>query len=361
MTDKYFPGIGISAGSLMLKWDLLNQHIHQHCIKLNPGDNVNIFINFECILKNLSMQKNLVNLATFHKHKIVIELESAILNLLANYRMYFNKEKCKPKLYFYYTDLGEHIQEMSIYNKYYRNFYHNRYIKNPQFRQMGDVLNRIIIPEIELILSYVPDCYFLRSKTFDSSIIPYIISTFSDSKNVIITGDIFDTLYMFNPNFIVIYIKRRFKHFNVTSDIESTVRTIIKGESPFDISIFNSEMYYRLLLSIKGSKIRNIRSAKGFGYGKFASILNLGMRDDIILKDFQSLDSIIELFPVQYRDDIKNAFQCTSIDTQYDLLNDTDIDYIKSQIIDKSDIESLEALNNKRFLEFPINLQGLIN
>ena len=42
----------------------------------------------------------------------------------------------------------------------------------------------------------------------------------------------------------------------------------------------------------KGSKIRNIRSAKGFGYGKFASILNLGMRDDIILKDFQSLGSV---------------------------------------------------------------------
>jgi len=56
----------------------------------------------------------------------------------------------------------------------------------------------------------------------------------------------------------------------------------------------------------------------------------------------------------------KQAFQCTSLMTQYELLSNTDIDEIKMQIIDKVDTESLEALNNKRFLEFPINLQGLI-
>jgi len=42
-------------------------------------------------------------------------------------------------------------------------------------------------------------------------------------------------------------------------------------------------------------------------------------------------------------------------------LSETDIDEIKSQIIDKVDTASLEALNNKRFVEFPINLPGLIN
>ncbi len=361
MTDKYFPGIGINAGSLMLKWSLLDFQIHQHHLPINPGDHVNVFINFETILRNLTMQNNLLNLVNFHKQKVVIELESAILNLMANYRMYFHKEKCIPKLYFYFTDLGEHQQEMKIYNKYYRTYYHNRYMKNPKFKLMGEILNSIIIPEISLILSYVPDCYFLRCNTFDGSIIPLIVSTFSDNKNIIITGDIFDTLYMFQPNFITVYIKRRFKNFKVTSNIEETVRTIVKGESPFDLNIFNSEMYYRLLLSIKGSKIRNIRSAKGFGYGKFMKILQMGIKQDIILRDFQSLDSIIELFPEQYREDIKNAFQCTDLETQFQLLNETDIDFIKSQIVDKIDIESLESLNNQRFLEFPINLQGLLN
>lgn len=357
--EKYIHGIGITAGSQMLKWDILNQHIHPR--KLQPGDHVNIFINFEAVLRNISMQKNLHDIVNFHKHKMVIELESAILNLMANYRMYFKKEKCIPRVFLYSTTIDFDNQHMSVYNKFYRSYYKNRYVQNPQFKLVGDVLNEIIIPEIKLILLYVPGCYFIETKTFDSSLVPLIISETDSSKNVIVTSDIFDTLYLFNSNFITIYIKRRYSHFNVISDIDGAIQSIIKDESPLDLTIFNSELYYRLLLSIKGSKIRNIRSAKGFGYGKFLKLLKDGINKDIVLRNFESIDSVLELFPDKYHQDIKLAFQCTSLETQHGLLNEVDISEIQSQIVDKVDIPSLESLNNKRFLEFPINLQGLLD
>lgn len=360
-SEEYTGGIGVTAGAWMLKWNLLDQHIHEKTINIKPGDDINVFINFECILKNLSVYKGLNSLVTFHKQELVIELEASILNLIANYRAYFKKEKCNPKLYFYYTDLNFESQSMNIYNKSYRNYYKNRYTQNPQFARMSEVLLNIIIPEIKLILSYCPGCYFIEANTFDSSVIPYVISTHLSGKNIIISGDVFDTLYMFDPNFVMIYIKRRFQHFNVCSDIDSAVQSIVHEQDPFDLTIFRSEMYYRLLLSIKGSKIRNIKSAKGFGYGKFISLMRSGLNNGIILKDFSSLDSILEIFPEKYRNDIKEAFQCTSIYSQYSLLNNTDIDNIMSQIIDKVDMTSLEALNNKRFFNHPINLQSLIN
>lgn len=359
--EKYVPGIGVSAGLLMLKWDLLSSHLKTSITGIKPGDQVNVFINFESILRNMTLQKNLLQLVNFHKQKLVIELESAILNLVANYRMYFRRNGCDPKIYLYYTDLIGTKQEMSVYNKYYRNYYHNKYMQNPQFRDMGKIVTSLIIPEIELILSYIPGCYFIKSKSFDGSLIPMICSSFSDNKNIIITSDIFDTLYLFNSNFVTIYIKRRYQNLTVTSEIDQTVQTIVKNENPFDLTIFNSELYYRLLLSIKGSKIRNIRSAKGFGYGKFMKLLKDGLKMDIVLKDFESIESVIQLFPVKYRDDIKNAFRCTGLEIQYALLSDMDKESIKNQLIDKSDISSIESLNNQRFLEFPINLQGLVN
>ena len=358
--DKYVPGIGISAGIWMLKWDQISQQLEMSDLKLKEGDKINVFINFESILRNLSWNKDLNKKVQFFKQDVVLELESAILNLIAHYKAFFKKEKCKAKLYFYYTDILAEEQQMKVYDKYYRQYYRNRYLTNPQFRPMGLLLSEIIIPEVKLILSYVQDCYFLCSRGYDSSVIPIAISNFSNRKNVIITGDVFDTLYLFNPNFITIYIKRRFQHFSVISDINSAVQSIVKNENPFDLTIFNSEMYYRLLLSIKGSKIRNIRSAKGFGYGKFIKLLKDGIDRNIVLKDFSSLDSIIQLFPDNYAGAIKKAFQCTSIDTQYKLLSETDIEELKTQIVDKIDIESLESLNNKRFLEYPINLQSLI-
>lgn len=358
--EKYIPGVGISAGCLMLKWDLLNAHIHRED-KIKPGDDVNIFINFESILRNLTMKNNIHELITFHKQKVVLELESAILNLVANYRMYFHKEKTMPKIYLYYTELENLEQEMVVYNKFYRSYYSNKYLQNPQYKQIGRIMTDIIIPEIELILSYIPNCYFVKTKRFDGSLIPSIISKFNSSaKNVIITSDIFDTLYLFKKEFVTIYIKRRYANFKVISDVESSVQSIVTDTNPFDLTIFNSEMYYKLLLSIKGSRIRNIKSAKGFGYVKFLNLITAGIDKGIVLKDFNSVNSVIELFPDKYRNDIKEAFECTSLDVQSTLLAKSDIEGIKLQLVDKVDTGSIEALNNKRFLDFQINIQGLM-
>ena len=361
--ESYKPSIGYAAGTLMVKWDDLDSHMNNQVIHIEPGDKVNVFINFECILRNITQRKNLATDLSYYKREICLELESAILNLVAHYRAYFKaKYKAIPKVYLYYTNLKSDVpQEMSAYNKYYRSYYHNRYIQNPQFKEMGNVLLNTIIPEVSLILSYIPNCYFIQSDGFDGSIIPQVISEFDDSKNVVISGDVFDTLYMYNPDIIMIYIKRRFQYFSMASSPEEVIRSIVKNNDPFNLTIFNSKMYFRLLLSIKGSKIRNIKSAKGFGYNRFIKILNDGFKDGVVLKEFSSLDSIIELFPEQYREDIKAAFKCTDLDVQRNLLNATDINNVKSQIIDKIDISSVEALNNKRFLEFPINLPYLLN
>ena len=359
--ETYIPNvISKRPGSIMIKYETLNEHINSNPIKLQPGDKINVFINFEIVLRNLASEKSIQDRVNFHKKKLVLEIESSILNIVAHYKAYFNG-KYDTKIYLYHTDLSSRKQQMSVYNKYYRTYYQNRYMQNPQFKTMGMIMKNTIIPEVELILSYIPNSYFLKSKTFDSSIIPYIVSTFSEAKNIIITSDVFDTLYLFNPNFMVIYDNRRFSAGTIMSDIDPIVRSIIKYEDPFDLSLFNSELYYKLLISIKGSKIRNIRSAKGFGYGKLLKLLRDGIDNDIVLRDFESIDSVIELFPDKYKEDIKTAFQCSDLGIQYSLLSETDINEIKSQIIDKVDTASLEALNNKRFAEFPINLPGLIN
>ena len=75
-------------------------------------------------------------------------------------------------------------------------------------------------------------------------------------------------------------------------------------------------------------------------------ILKQGIANGVVLRDFSAIDSIIQLFPADYRIDIKQAFQCTSIDDQFNLIGEADIESIKSQIIDKIDIESVEALKN---------------
>ena len=355
--EIYQAGVGVTVGAQMLKWDLLDQEIHRNPLKLPPNTHVNVFINLESVFRNLSMYKNLQELIALHKQKVLLELESSILNLVASYRSYFKKEKCLPSVYLYYTKIDFEKQQMEVYNKHYRNYYQNRFLQNSQNRSIGNLLNDSILPELKIILNYTPGCYLIESNTFDSSLIPKILSS---DKNVLISSDIFDTLYLDDPRFIVIYIKRRYSNFSVISEREEVVRSVVKDSNPFDLTIFNSELYYKLLLSIKGSKIRNIKSAKWFGYTKFLSILKSGLEKGIVLENFTCIDSVLELFPTKYQADIKSALQCTDLDTQYGLLSETDIQEIRSQVIDKSDAQSLLSLNNQRFLDFPISISGLI-
>lgn len=354
MGMERYKSIGVAAGAMMLPWAYLNQHLPDI-----HNTNVSVFINLEGVLRNLTLQKNLNELASSYKKKIVLDLESSIINMLASYRSYFLKERCTPKIYLYYTSLNKSNQRMTSYCKYYRNYYRNKYCQNPEFCKMGKLFQDTIVPEVKLILSYVKDCYLIESKDFDSSLIPLILMD-KNVPSVVISTDVFDTLYLFQENFKMIYIKRRYSNLKVISDIEGVIQSIIKGENPFDLSIFSAELYFRLLLSIKGSKIRNIASAKGFGYSKFLNAIKNGVEEDIVLRDFESIDSVIELFPDKYREDIKNAFLCTDLELQYDLLTEVDIEATQRQAIDRLDSESLDKLNNERFLEFPINIPALM-
>jgi len=358
--DKYKQGVlQYAAGSSMLKYQLLNDHLK---LEFLPEQKVNLFLNFETILNNLTTVRDITAMITFHKQSAVLDLESSILNLVAHYRSYFQRKGCQTKVFFYYTDLlAEEEQSMTLYNKFYRSYYKNHYLKNPAYKVVGELMTEIVIPEIELILSYVSGCYFLKSKSFDGSLIPLVIEKrYPADHNIIITSDIFDTLYFFYPQYKTIYLKRRYGNFKITSVVMEAAQSIITDHSVFDLQLFASELYYKMLLAVKGSKIRNIQSSKGFGYGKFLSVLKEGLDSGKVLKEFSSINSVIDLFPGQYQDELKQAAQCMDLQNQLNLLNETDFDFVCSQMIDRVDNASLEALNNQRFLDFPINLAGLL-
>ena len=353
--EAYRRGVGISAGSLMIKWKTLDNIIKQSNLTLDETS-VNVFINFESILNNITNMRNLIRSIVNFKKDFVLELESSILNLVANYRSYFRHLHTDTKIFLYYTDLTSKEQQMRIYKKYYRTFYFNKYNNNPQFRDVMRVVRSNVIKEIKLIIDYIPSVYLIKTNDFDSFLIPLI---FQEEKNVIITSDIFDSLYYFKSNFLPIIIRRKYNNMKILSSSEDVSIELTNESDLIKTNIFSSELYYRFLLTAEGSKIRNINSIKELGYKRLIELLNDGISRGIVLKDFSSLSSIIELFPDKYRKELEENFKCVSLDNQYDMLTDADIASIKDQVIDKIDVVSIQALNNRRFLEYPINLTGL--
>ena len=91
--EAYVNKLSLSCIGYQLKFQTIYE-----CLNLTPnkpikGETVNVFINLECVLKNLAMQKGLNSIIEFHKQNVILDMESSILNLMAHYRMYFEKEK----------------------------------------------------------------------------------------------------------------------------------------------------------------------------------------------------------------------------------------------------------------------------
>ena len=357
MEAKYHTGIGTTAGSMMIKWVELDRHIAP--ILSDQSNSVNVFINFESILDNLSHRRNILQTIVNFKQQFVLEMESAILNVAANYRMYFKKHQKDCKIFFYYTDLTSDKQIMRTYKKYYRKFYFNKYNNNPQYRDILQIVKRNIIKEVELICQYIDRVYFVRAKGFDASIVPKILE---GDNNVIITTDRFDTLYHFDGNFTPIYICRDKGIRTIISDLDSMILHLLKNDEPNRsiINIFHSKLYYQLLLISIGDNYRNIDTIRELKMDQMILLLQESMKNGSILMEYTSLTPIMDIFPKKHVEMISENYRCMSLDTHEEMLTDGDREYIQTQLIDKIDVASLSALNNRRFLEFPLNLQGLM-
>ena len=357
--DKYSPGIGFCAGYLMLKWNILNQIFND--LKLTNSSKVNLFINFESILRNICKFKKFNTLFTYFTQKTVLEFESSVLNLIAHYRAYFKKNGIDCKIYLYYTDLEKDLQSMKSEFKYYRNCYYNKYKNNPEFKNIYNLL-KIAIPDLELILNFVNGAYLTKVSDCDGSIVPKLISQNSDRINILISEDLFDSLYLFE-NFKVIYIKRSFsKNINrcVFTEPIGIVSSLVDYDDIFNLALFENEMFFKLLLDFNGSPIRNLSSFTDdtLALNDFTDLLINESRKNSIIKNFESIKSLNSIFSKKLLTDLAKSFK--AFDLNLHLFKVKNEDNILNNLIDKFDNENLMALNNQRFLDFPLKIVDLI-
>ena len=357
--EKYFNGIGFCAGIFMLKWNVFANYLTD--LKLESGSKINLFINFESILENICNFKRFNNLMSFYKQKVVIEFESAVLNLLAHYRGFFKKNNYNGNIYLYCTGLNDLNQSMKKINKWYRNYYFNKYTRNPEYKNIKSLYD-IAVNDLKLIIKFIPNCFIIESNGCDGSMIPKL---FEDSNNVIITKDLFDTIYLFE-NFKVLFIKQSYRK-NINECIFTDPINILSNELDPSINIcktniFTSEMYYKILLSFIGNHYRNIDDLNSdtIKTKDFVELLNTKILSEELLMDFKSIESAIKSIPKKIQNSLMNNFKCFDFNNHLSLMTENNIDNIKTQAITEYDLESIQALNNQRFLEFPVSIIDLI-
>lgn len=336
-----------------VKFAKLDELIEYNIQTIPKGSSVNLFINMESILSKLSNPK--VDEYLRVAQNTHIELISEILNLASHYRLYFTKNKINSNIYMYMQYPFNSDYKNRLFNKDYRKYYYHTYNYSLRCTALSNVFINTI-PLTKIIFEYIEGIYFIESGSIENSIIPKIIMEHTNPKdfNFILTSSVYDYQFVnYNTNIIVskqddsVLLTQN----NIMEYIKNAHRiTLNKNISPYTLPF---------ILSIVGSKHRNIYNIKGYGMKKVFKLLERALDDGLITDNTNNINLLISIIKAGYRDIIIDNFHCTDIDFQYNQLTKKDIHDVMSQCIDKFDNVSLKKLNDEFFINSPINLMEL--
>lgn len=202
----------------------------------------------------------------------------------------------------------------------------------------------------------------------EGSLIPYIIGKEDPSyKNFIISTDMFDTQYSGIPGYCSHLINRFSKNFkyNICS-IEDILTKLTVSDDPDESRIIvNTVSPYHIycgFLATMGEKQRSIDGIAGVGIKGYTKLIRNGINTNDLCLDASNPEMIGKAFHnIDSENTFINNYYCTCIEYMYNALNEAHIGQIMNQIEDRSDNNSLRALNGTRFANHPILLDGLLN
>jgi hypothetical protein len=330
---------------------------------LQPTDRVNVFINMETIFKYLSMINDLEKKLVLQKNFPII-LTSNIINLAAHYKRFFVNNNLDTRVYLYNTDFKSDQFNQFKYNEDFRSYYLLKYNGNPKFVYLTDALKETVLPEVKTICDFIPRVYYLSSNNIEGSLIPYIVGEDDrNRKNIIISGDFFDTQYSLIPNYFVSYIHSAVGYRSICNNPREYLKEITKKQNDELESLcktYSNYSMYCSLLSVLGDRMRSIDGISGVGPKILEKYILQGISRNEITLNTNNPSMIGSIF---HDDDMKeefvNNFYCISARDMYDELTTSNKLSILNQRKDRFDNNSLIQLNASRFYNYPLMLEAL--
>jgi len=337
-----------------VKFTKLDQLISEHCKDITKDSKVNIFINFESVLKKLA-SSNIEEYLRVKTEDRSFEMISNIVNLAAHYRWFFTKNKIYSKVYIYFSFPFKSYYKNRLVNPDYRTYYEHKYSKNPNHFVLGSVLDNAI-PFTKIILEYIEGVYLIQGEHLESSLVPRIITNDVEDNivNFIVSTDKYDYQYA-NKGHYIIRPKQDNSYMVSKENLISTIKKEEKVDSDTDI---NSE-YYPFILSLMGDKYRNIDKIKRVGLTNIIKMINKAKKENVIGEDVYNINILSNIIKEEFKPLVLNNFYCVDIDTQYQLCNIKDLYTITSQLVDKFDNASLKKINDEFFTNYPLYILEL--
>lgn len=330
-----------------IKYIILNELLKD--IEFKKGEEINIFINLESVIKKIKYTTEDKE-SIFCGPKRNLLLISCIFNLIAHYRRYFDKRGLCSKVFIY----GPEGIDIDYLNREYSKDYR----KSITIQETTDTvavgnIYRKIIPMLKDIIAYVKDVYFITSGIIEPSVIPYLINVMlpNDNKNFLITSDVYEYQYT-KENFYILKPKMEKSLLIDKNNIMDVLKCRVKCKSSLEPDV----NFISFILSIIGDSYRGIPKINKVGISTIFKLIDTGIKNNIINNEVENINILLEIVEEYNQNQIMLNYLCTSIREQEKRISTSEEAYIKNQLINKHDAGYLRDVNDKYFMEFPLNI-----
>lgn len=307
---------------------------------------LDIFIDFNTFIHSLAGYQKYLNYLPFAQdgNEIEVDLISSILTTLNHWKN-FARKWGDVRIFgimnsFDMEQLVEHKQLKAYLLPHVNKFKHQK------FDQFTYYWNQAV-KKCQTILKYVPNMYLINCSRFDSYVLPNILCDYSKTgrERIVVSGNSLMTGYFIMPNTKIIYTQYRRTGMQQFSDPVMIVKSITKVDEEIVETFIKNKVFYNLLNTIIGDFDRAIVGLTQLGITTFAYNLLRGVEQCKIQANPKSMESVLPIIDSVYHDYIKQSYPLVDIDSHSALIPQSEIEKVKSEMIDLVDIDGLQSLS----------------
>jgi len=330
-----------------IKYVIINELLKN--IEFKKGEEVNIFVNLESVLKKIKYTtEDKENI--FYGPKRNLNLISCIFNLASHYRRYFDKRGLCSRIFIYGPE-GCNVEYLN--REYSKDYRKNIFIQETTDTvAIGNMYNKII-PMLKDIISYVNNVYFITSGIIEPSLVPYIINKLlpNDNKNFLITNDIYEYQYT-KEDFYLLKPKMEKSLLIDKYNVMNVLKHRVKCKNTLEPDV----NFISFILAIMGDSYRGIPKINKVGISTIFKLIDTGIKNNIINNEVENINILLNIVEEYNQNQIMLNYLCTSIREQEKRISISEETYIKNQLINKHDAGYLRDINDKYFIDYPLNV-----
>jgi len=294
-----------------------------------------------------------------YMNKFSLSLVSNIINLGQHYRLWLTKQNIDSRIILFWNYPIPEEYKNKIYIPTYRTTHNDRYRKNNI--EVSCILERLeeAYKFIKDSIKYVNEVYLINPLGVEASVIPLLLDREVYQKdgfnytNILVSNNTYELIYA-NYGFKIICPSIKKKVPSLITD--KNVIEVLKDRNKISSVLSVSPNFIEFIISLLGDSDRSIPKISGVGLAAILKMINTAIDLGKITENTRDIDMLKSVLREDYVDIFQRNYHSTNLELQLRDIEPVEIHKILGCLEDNYDDNTLMAMNEEYFKQFPIEI-----